>query len=207
MEYGIKRSSHMLYRFVQDAYTALTDSKKHPSPLDRAKATVLVVHGYGLTADKLNLLPFGISIPIKEALKLCQEAPPMDWEPQQYVLIDRFDLAKMAAFDWENNVSGFGEAYRYKQEAVSTSFSSQPTRSLTSPFQIYRDERETIGAIVQGAKLAADGQAPVDIEDSMSNREFTDVRFGIDRRLREVDRMLQSSSITTVRILERPDLK
>lgn len=72
---------------------------------------------------------------------------------------------------------------------------------------MYRDERETIGAIVQGAKLAADGLAPVDIEDSMSNREFTDVRFGVDRRLREVDRMLQSSSTTTVRILERPDLK
>lgn len=72
---------------------------------------------------------------------------------------------------------------------------------------MYKDERECIRGVVQQAKLAADGQAPVDIEASMANREFTDVRFGIDRRLREVDRMLQSGSITTVRILERPDIK
>lgn len=70
-----------------------------------------------------------------------------------------------------------------------------------------KDERETIGNIVQDAKLSADGLAPGDPDASMPNREFTDVRFGIDRRLREVERMLQSSSVTTVRVLERPDLK
>lgn len=119
LEYGLTRTFHATHRFVTDAYTALTDVKKHPNPLDRAKAAVSVMSAYGMTSEQLHQFPFGISVPLKEALKLCQEAPPMDWEPHQYVLIDRYDLAKMAGFDWENNSSGFGEAYRYKQEAVS----------------------------------------------------------------------------------------
>ncbi len=72
---------------------------------------------------------------------------------------------------------------------------------------MYKDDREVLGTVVKEAKAAASGQAYIDPEGSLLNREFTDVRWGIDRRLREVDRMLQSSALTTVRILERPDLK
>ena len=36
---------------------------------------------------------------------------------------------------------------------------------------------------------------------------FTDVRFGQDRRLYEVARMLRSSNIPSIRMPERPDLK
>jgi len=37
--------------------------------------------------------------------------------------------------------------------------------------------------------------------------DFTDIRFGSDRRLQEVARMLQSSSPSSVRMAERPDLR
>lgn len=36
---------------------------------------------------------------------------------------------------------------------------------------------------------------------------FTEIRFGQDRRLEEVARMLCSSTIPSVRITERPELK
>lgn len=36
---------------------------------------------------------------------------------------------------------------------------------------------------------------------------FTDIRFGQDRRLHEVAQMLQSSSVPTVHMPERPDMK
>ncbi|KAG8935200.1 Anaphase-promoting complex subunit 1 [Tulasnella sp. 408] len=187
LEYGPIRIN-ATSRLVLDAFMALTDFKKHTSPLDRARAAVEILHQYRISSDDLSYLPISVLLPLREAIKICQEYPPMDWEPAQYMLIDRCDLAKMASVTWGENTLGFGEAYRYKLETKS------------------KDERETIGNIVQDAKLSADGLAPGDPDASMPNREFTDVRFGIDRRLREVERMLQSSSVTTVRVLERPDL-
>ena len=38
-------------------------------------------------------------------------------------------------------------------------------------------------------------------------KEFTDVRFGQDRRLEEVARMLCSSTIPTIKSLDRPELR
>jgi anaphase-promoting complex subunit 1 len=37
--------------------------------------------------------------------------------------------------------------------------------------------------------------------------DFTDVRFGQDRRLHEVARMLRSSNIPSIRMPDRPDLR
>ena len=50
------------------------------------------------------------------------------------------------------------------------------------------------------------------VEEAVSGVEleitnFTDVRFGQDRRLHEVARMLRSSNIAPIRMPERPDLK
>ncbi|KAG9014914.1 Anaphase-promoting complex subunit 1 [Tulasnella sp. 427] len=187
LEYGPIRINATA-RLVLDAFMALTDFAKHSSPLDRARAAVDILHQYRAAPDDLAYLPISVLLPLREALKICQEYPFPDWDPAHYMLIDRCDLAKMASVTWGENALGYGEAYRYKLETK------------------LKDERETIGNIVQDAKLSADGLAPGDPDASMPNREFTDVRFGIDRRLREVERMLQSSSVTTVRVLERPDL-
>lgn len=118
LEYGPVRING-ISRWVLDAYMALTDFKKHPSPLDRAKAAVDVIYQSGITSDDLSYLPISVLLPLREAIKICQEYPPMDWEPAQYVLIDRYDLAKMASVTWGENALGFGEAYRYKLETVS----------------------------------------------------------------------------------------
>lgn len=98
---------------------ALTDFKKHTSPLDRARAAVEILHQYRISSDDLSYLPISVLLPLREAIKICQEYPPMDWEPAQYMLIDRCDLAKMASVTWGENTLGFGEAYRYKLETVS----------------------------------------------------------------------------------------
>jgi len=36
---------------------------------------------------------------------------------------------------------------------------------------------------------------------------FTSIRFGQDRRLEEVTRMLRSSTVTSIKVAERPDLR
>lgn len=38
-------------------------------------------------------------------------------------------------------------------------------------------------------------------------KEFTDVRFGEDQRIREVARMLDSSTVSSIRLVDRHDLK
>lgn len=40
-----------------------------------------------------------------------------------------------------------------------------------------------------------------------SLKEFIDIRFGEDKRLAEIARMLRSSVVTPVRALDRPDFK
>ena len=38
-------------------------------------------------------------------------------------------------------------------------------------------------------------------------KDFIEIRFGQDRRLQEVARMLRSSIVPTIRMVERPEMK
>ena len=51
------------------------------------------------TLDDVDDLPFGIAIPIREALRICQMNPPSAWPLAAYELLGRKDLAKMAVLD------------------------------------------------------------------------------------------------------------
>jgi anaphase-promoting complex subunit 1 len=48
------------------------------------------------TSESLDDLPFGISLPIREAMRICQMNPPSAWPLAAYKLLGREDLAKMA---------------------------------------------------------------------------------------------------------------
>ena len=104
-------------RIINEAYRQLTNFAALPPAIERAKAAVTVLYHHGLTAEDVGRLPFGVATPLKEALALCREYPPPDWDPAQYLLIDRIDLAKMSGYEW-NRGAWFGDSYRYKQEAV-----------------------------------------------------------------------------------------
>ncbi|KAG8883968.1 Anaphase-promoting complex subunit 1 [Tulasnella sp. 332] len=181
---------------VLELYPALMDTATRPDAVMRAQEAVSLMSKCGITSHNISALPLGVSLPLKEAIRLCQDNPPMDWSPGLYKLIDRMDLAKMAS-DWTTHYPGYGESFKYKRELARTDHLF---------FQQQKDDNETVGSIVQNAKMAADGILVDKSGQTMYNREFSDVRFGVDRRLREVDRMLQTSSTTTVKILERPDL-
>ena len=53
--------------------------------------------------------------------------------------------------------------------------------------------------------MANEAEAPSGVD--LNLKEFTDIRFGLDRRLEEVARMLCSSTIPSVKGLDRPDLR
>lgn len=48
----------------------------------------------GWTLEDIGRLTFGIALPLREALRLCQLEAPENWRPSAYELISRPDLAK-----------------------------------------------------------------------------------------------------------------
>ena len=67
--------------------------------------------------------------------------------------------------------------------------------------------RPTYGNLVSEARAAGAGEVDAVSGVELDLEEFTSVRFGQDRRLEDVSRMLCSSTIPSVRLLERPELK
>ena len=67
--------------------------------------------------------------------------------------------------------------------------------------------RTTIHTLVEQAKVASAGEVDVLSGVELGLKSFASIRFGQDRRLEEVARMLCSSAVPSVRLIERPDLK
>ncbi|KAF5392460.1 hypothetical protein D9757_002247 [Collybiopsis confluens] len=65
--------------------------------------------------------------------------------------------------------------------------------------------RKTIEKIAAEAKTASIGEMEATTGVELDLDEFTNIRFGQDRRLEEVARLLSSSTIPSARSLERPD--
>ncbi|CAH9139623.1 unnamed protein product [Cuscuta epithymum] len=59
----------------------------------REEITVLAMVGEKFGLQQLDLLPAGVSLPLRHALDKCRESPPVNWPPAAYVLIGREDLA------------------------------------------------------------------------------------------------------------------
>ncbi|GFY82115.1 E3 ubiquitin ligase [Actinidia rufa] len=55
--------------------------------------TVLAMVGERFALQQLDLLPCGVSLPLRHVLDKCRESPPTDWPAAAYVLLGRGDLA------------------------------------------------------------------------------------------------------------------
>ncbi|XP_015079876.1 anaphase-promoting complex subunit 1 isoform X2 [Solanum pennellii] len=57
------------------------------------EVTVLSMVGERVGLQQLDLLPAGVSLPLRDALDKCRDSPPIDWPAAAYVLLGREDLA------------------------------------------------------------------------------------------------------------------
>lgn len=64
----------------------------------------------------------------------------------------------------------------------------------------------TVGQLLEEAQICMSPDPPPPSGVALDLGDFTDIRFGSDRRLQEVARMLQSSTAATIRMPERHDL-
>ncbi|KAJ7802231.1 hypothetical protein B0H14DRAFT_1667535 [Mycena olivaceomarginata] len=166
-------------------YKCLADSAE-PSGQKRAENAIMRMVELRIGPEFLNRLPLGVLSPIREAARTCQLAPPSDWPLEAYRVVGRNDVAASASQAPELL---FGDGYRSVKDFI------DPSRP-----------RSTIGAIAAEAKVAGSGEVQTVSGVELDLDDFTDIRFGQDRRLEDVARMLCSSSIPPVRVMERPEL-
>ncbi|PPQ90258.1 hypothetical protein CVT25_013083 [Psilocybe cyanescens] len=183
LEYGVcdplqeLHELSLLYNTLSDG--KITDSQK------RAENVIYQMVAQNGGQDVSSSLPLGIAAPLREAARTCQLAPPSNWPLEAYRAIGRNDLAASAQQNPEVFIT---DGYKSRKEFVNPS---------TAP--------ETIGEIAAEVRtLAAELDGATGVE--LNLKEFTDIRFGLDRRLDEVARMLCSAVVPSVKILDRPEL-
>lgn len=87
---------------------------KPDKPLNHNDLFVLNPLGLGFTLKDLESVPFGVALPIREAIYRCREQPCSDWPEEVCLLIGRQDLTKQAhkmMLAKSKNVSGTIDAY------------------------------------------------------------------------------------------------
>ncbi|KAH9056800.1 hypothetical protein EDB87DRAFT_1579082 [Lactarius vividus] len=172
------RQLTLIYRCLADK--TVEDSRK------RAENAMhlMVSHQIGLAF--FNLLPLGLAAPLREAARSCQLAPGQDWPAAAYEFVGRNDLAEGAGANLSNlNATGY-----------------RPVKEFLG-----NRKRPVIRSLVHQAASAATGEVNAGSGVELNIDDFTRIRFGQDKRLDEVARMLRSSEVPTVRMIERPELR
>ncbi|XP_026414673.1 anaphase-promoting complex subunit 1-like [Papaver somniferum] len=156
----------------------------------------MVAEKFGL--QQLDLLPAGVSLPLRHALDKCRESPPTDWPAAAYVLIGREDLALSCA----------------EHSSKSKELESQTSVNLISvstPYMLHLHPVTTPSSVSDATRL--DGFTIEDAdslegstEDGMEHifNSSTQLRYGRDLRLNEVRRLLCSARPVSVQTSGSP---
>ncbi|KZP30121.1 hypothetical protein FIBSPDRAFT_777805 [Athelia psychrophila] len=183
-EYGRMEPLNSLYLLTQ-IYMCLSDSEVKDTQR-RADNAIYALVKSGAGSDFLDGLPLGIAAPIREAARTCQLSPPSQWPEEAYKLIGRDDLAAGVRHHTPDVL--FNDGYKPMKDYINSS------------------TRKSIGSLIAEASAASAGEVESVSGVELDLEGFTEIRFGQDRRLEEVARMLCSSNIPSVKITERPEL-
>ncbi|THH30259.1 hypothetical protein EUX98_g3917 [Antrodiella citrinella] len=173
-------------RRLDKVYTTMSESKVEETR-KRAEGAISLYARFRQenVIDAIEDLPIGIAAPLKEAVRTCQLSPSGSWTAAVYRLIGRSDLAEGVSSAPDAAVEGY-----------------KSIKDYLSPTFRRPSVNEQVAAV--GRAAAGDIRAVSGVELGM--QDFMDIRFGQDRRVEEVGRMLCSSTITTIKAAERPEL-
>ncbi|KAG0072652.1 Anaphase-promoting complex subunit 1 [Linnemannia elongata] len=163
-------------RKVATFYTALMDGDTG----DQSAVRAIVEERFSTT--QLDQLPFGISVPLREALWKCRNNPPPDMDSYALSFIGRNDLAELKS----NRMPGY---YIKPISQVADAPKRQDFATLCkedTPQERENDMEST------GTEIA--------------EAEITNMRFGADKRIEETQKMLQSSVMLKIRPKDEPGL-
>ncbi|PPQ69054.1 hypothetical protein CVT24_000097 [Panaeolus cyanescens] len=183
IHYGYLDPLRILHE-ITTLYGTLADFKI-PEFQKRAENTIHKMVTQGMQ-NLQSILPLGVMAPLNEAARSCQLVPPGNWPVQAYTAIGRNDLAASAN---RRHDTFLNDGYLQRKDYIN------PTKP-----------RPTINQIAATARTMGGNEKEAVTGVELNLKEFTDIRFGLDRRLEEVARMLCSSTIPSVKGIERPEL-
>ncbi|CAG8474689.1 1003_t:CDS:2 [Acaulospora colombiana] len=152
-------------RKINSIYKALINEGERSMILEMVKV--------GYSIKYIDSLPFGVAIPLREAIRKCREEPPSNWPGEAYILVGREDLAELSC----------GIPVGYIHTRVNK-MESKP-----------RDILQIVEPTNSASTSTSQDQQQDNTGTEISNREVSDLRFGNDKRLIEVQRLLQSCNV------------
>ncbi|KAM6598818.1 anaphase-promoting complex subunit 1 [Cannabis sativa] len=160
--------------------------------------TVLGMVGERFGLKQLDLLPSGVSLPLRHALDKCRECPPTDWPAAAYVLLGREDLA----------LSCLARSCKFKEFETQTNVN---LISISTPYMLHLHP-VTIPSTVSdsirldGAKFEDTDSIDGSMTDGMEHifNSSTQLRYGRDLRLNEVRRLLCSARPVAIQTSVNP---
>ncbi|KAJ0979367.1 hypothetical protein J5N97_014841 [Dioscorea zingiberensis] len=164
----------------------------------REEVTVLAMVAERFGRQQLDLLPVGVSLPLRHALDKCRESPPPDWPAAAYVLVGREDLAM-------SHFSSSGQAKMHESN------NSTNLISISVPYMLHLQPVTLPSSISDVLKLNTVNFEDTDtldksVEDGMEHifNSSTQLRYGRDMRLNEVRRLLCSTRPVAIQTAVSP---
>ncbi|KAI1304580.1 Anaphase-promoting complex subunit 1 [Mortierella claussenii] len=148
---------------------------------DGDQSAVRAIASEAFTDTQLDQLPFGVSIPLREALWKCRRNPSPDLSSDALSFIGRNDLAELAS----KRTPGY--------------YMKPPSRDKDEPTK-RQDMRSLCEDVVHQEGEGESEATGAEITES----DITALRFGADMRVTEIQKMLQSSMVSKVRPEESP---
>eukprot|EP00268_Persea_americana_P044215 TRINITY_DN4466_c0_g1_i1.p1 TRINITY_DN4466_c0_g1~~TRINITY_DN4466_c0_g1_i1.p1 ORF type:complete len:1760 (-),score=299.95 TRINITY_DN4466_c0_g1_i1:451-5376(-) len=171
-------------------------AKGSASTPEELTVLAMVAERFGL--QQLDLLPAGVSLPLRHALEKCRDSPPADWPAPAYVLVGREDLA----------LTCLGPSRNRKDPDSHTCLnlvsSSVPYMLHLHPVTMPSSISDTIG--LDGFNIEDADSLDGSMADGMEHmfNASTQLRFGRDLRLNEVRRLLCSARPVAIQTSVNP---
>ncbi|KZV34947.1 anaphase-promoting complex subunit 1 [Dorcoceras hygrometricum] len=157
--------------------------------------TVLAMVGENFGLQHLDLLPAGVSLPLRHALDKCRESPPTNWSIAAYVLLGREDLALL---------------HLTETKSVKLDDKKLNLISASTPYMLHLHP-VTIPSALDTLELDSAKVEDVDalegtVKDGMAHifNSSTQLRYGRDLRLNEVRRLLCSARPVAIQTPANP---
>lgn len=159
---------------------------------------VLAMVGEAFGQQQLDLLPSGVSLPLRHALDKCRESPPNDWPAAAYALLGREDLA----------MSHLACSCKHKEFETQTNIN---LISMSTPYMLHLHPVTIPSAVCDTMGLDAGKIEDADsIEGSTTDgmehifNSSTQLQYGRDLRLNEVRRLLCSARPVAIQTSVNP---
>ncbi|KAJ4908777.1 Anaphase-promoting complex subunit 1 [Raphanus sativus] len=161
---------------------------------------ILAMAGERFGLRQLDLLPSGVSLPLRHALDSCRESPPADWPAIAYVLLGREDMA-LSVF---RNLSSSKEFEMQSNKSLISM--SIPYMLHLHPVIVPSSLSESVG--MENTKIEDTSSVDGSVIDGMEHifNSYTQLRYGRDLRLNEVRRLLCSARPVVIQTSANPTI-